>query len=313
MGKDNNSYVLVLGMSIIDILGFCGNKYKACDSIPGNIKISFGGVCRNIAENLARVGVDTQFISVIGDDKNGKDIIEHSKQIGYCMENSLMLEDSSTPTYMAVLNEHGEMVSAVVDMESANKLDSKFIDSKADVIRNSEYTVLDSDNPELLKYILETFKGETKFILDPISSAKAANIKHLIPYFHTIKPNRLEAEALCGFKIKNMEDAKRAGKFLLNQGVENVFISLDVDGVYYCNNNCCGLVKSEQVEVKNVTGAGDSFVSGIAYGYMNNLSMDEIVKVAIAMSVITIRHEETINPNMSMELVEKTIKELQWL
>ncbi|MGL4730609.1 MAG: carbohydrate kinase family protein [Clostridium sp.] len=313
MGKDNNSYVLVLGMSIIDILGFCENKYKQCDSIPGKIKISFGGVCRNIAENLARVGVNTQFISVIGDDKNGRDMVDHSKEIGYCMDNSLILENGSTPTYMAVLDECGEMVSAVVDMESANKLDTNFIDSKADIIKNAEYTILDSDNPELLKYILETFKGQTKFILDPISSAKAANVKHLISHFHTIKPNRLEAEALCGFKIKNIEDAKRAGKYLLEQGVENVFISLDADGVYYCNDKCCGIVKSEQVKVKNVTGAGDSFVSGIAYGYMNNLPMDEIVRVAIAMSVITIRHEETINPNMSMDLINKTIEELEWL
>lgn len=312
MDKDNNSYVLVLGISIIDILGFCGNKYKPSDSIPGNIKVSFGGVCRNIAENLARVDVNTQFISVVGDDKNGKDILDHSKQIGYCMENSLVLENSSTPTYMAILNEDGEMMSAVVDMESANKLDEEFINSKADIIRNSEYTIVDSDNPKLLEYILKKFEGETNFILDPISSAKAERIKHLIPYFHTIKPNRYEAEALCGFKIKNMEDAKMAGKCLLQKGVKNVFISLDVDGVYYCNNECCGLVKSEQVKVKNVTGAGDSFVSGIAYGYMHNLSMDDIVKTAIAMSIITIRHEETINPNMSIELVEKTIEELQW-
>lgn len=312
MTKDNNSYVLVLGASIIDILGFCQNKYRPCDSIPGNIKISFGGVCRNIAENLARVGINTKFISAIGKDKNGDDILEHSKKIGYDMEHSLILENSSTPTYMAVLDEEGEMQSAVVDMESINKIDANFIDSKADIIRNSEYTILDSDNVELLEYILKKFNGQTKFILDPISSVKAERVKHLVPYFHTIKPNRLEAEALCGYKIKTLDDVKKAGKYLLDQGVENVFISLDCDGVYYCNKETSGIVKSEQVKVKNVTGAGDSFVSGIAYGYMNGLSMEETVRYAIAMSVITIRHEETINPNMSEELALKVKDELKW-
>ena len=88
-----------------------------------HIKISFGGVCRNIAENLARVGVNTQFISTLGDDDNGKNILEHSKRIGYNMENSFFLKGESTPTYMAILNHQGEMESAIVDMESINKMD----------------------------------------------------------------------------------------------------------------------------------------------------------------------------------------------
>ena len=50
--NDNNPYVLVLGASIVDIFGFCGRSYAQRDSIPGHIKISFGGVCRNIAETL---------------------------------------------------------------------------------------------------------------------------------------------------------------------------------------------------------------------------------------------------------------------
>ena len=124
--NDKNPYILVLGASIVDIFGFCGRSYAQRDSIPGHIKISFGGVCRNIAENLARVGVETKFISTLGDDENGKSIFEHSKKLGYSMEHSLFLKNESTPTYMAILNHQGEMESAVVDMESLNKMDESF-------------------------------------------------------------------------------------------------------------------------------------------------------------------------------------------
>ena len=55
--NNNNPYILVLGASIVDIIGFSKREFKAKDSNPGAIKISLGGVCRNIAENLARVGV----------------------------------------------------------------------------------------------------------------------------------------------------------------------------------------------------------------------------------------------------------------
>ncbi len=312
--NDNNPYILVLGASIVDIFGFCGRSYAQRDSIPGHIKISFGGVCRNIAENLARVGVNTQFISTLGDDENGKSILEHSRKLGYNMENSLFLEGESTPTYLAILNHQGEMESAVVDMESLNKMDEAFVDGKHEVFENAEYTIVDSDNPILLEYILKKYQGKSKFILDPVSAKKAKKIRHLVKYFHTIKPNRFETEALCGFKIETNDDLKKAGRFFIEQGVKNVFISLDADGIYYITSEgeegtlaCC-----ESIDVKNVTGAGDSFVAGIGYGYMNNLTIKDTLKYSVAMSIITITHEETINPKMSHELVEDLVNRTKW-
>ncbi|MDU4324817.1 carbohydrate kinase family protein [uncultured Clostridium sp.] len=312
--NENNPYILVLGASIVDIFGFCGRSYAQRDSIPGHIKISFGGVCRNIAENLARVGINTEFISTLGDDENGKSILEHSRRFGYNMENSLFLKGESTPTYMAILNHKGEMESAVVDMESLNKMDEVFIEGKHEVFANAEYTIVDSDNPVLLEYILKKYEGKSKFILDPVSAKKARKIRHLIKYFHTVKPNRFETEALCGFKIETDDDLKKAGRFFIEQGVKNVFISLDSDGIYYITSEgeegtlaCC-----ESINVKNVTGAGDSFVAGIGYGYMNNLSIKDTLKYSMAMSIITITHEETINPAMSNELVNDLINNTEW-
>ncbi|WP_304406708.1 PfkB family carbohydrate kinase, partial [uncultured Clostridium sp.] len=70
---------------------------------------------------------------------------------------------------------------------------------------------------------------------------------------------------------------------------------------------CC-----EKIDVKNVTGAGDSFVAGIGYGYMNNLNIKDTLKYSVAMSIITITHEETINPKMSHELVKDLINRTKW-
>ena len=250
----------------------------------------------------------------MGDDENGKAILEHSRRLGYNMENSVFLEGQSTPTYMAILNQNGEMESAVVDMDSLNKMTPSFIDEKREVFENSEYVVVGSDGPELLEYILKKYEGKCKFILDPVSAKKAEEIRHLIKYFHTIKPNRFETEALCGFKIESDEDLRKAGRFFIEQGVKNVFISLDSDGIYYITSEgeegtlaCC-----EAINVKNVTGAGDSFVAGIGYGYMNNLSIKDTLKYAVAMSIITITHEETINPKMSHEAVIEEINNRCW-
>ncbi|MDU7904928.1 MAG: PfkB family carbohydrate kinase, partial [Peptostreptococcaceae bacterium] len=225
---------------------------------------------------------------------------------------SLVIKGESTPTYMAVLNHEGELESAVVDMKITDMFTTEFIDSKADMIRNSEYMFLDSDRPDIVEYILKTFKDETKFILDPVSACKAKNIKHLIKYFHTIKPNRYEAEIMCGFEIKSEEDLRKAGKYFIDLGIENVFISLDEDGIYYNNGKEEGTIKANNVPVVNVTGAGDSFVAGLGYGYMKKASLKDTVKYAVAMSVLTIAHEDTIHPDMCNDIVLKHIEKLDW-
>ena len=281
MTENRQPYALVFGVSVFDICGFTDRNYRCNDSNPGKVKTSFGGVCRNIAECMARVGVNTKFISILGDDETGNRMMEHSKIMNYDMSESLIVKGGYTPTYMAILDEQGEMVSAVVDMKIIDMFTTDFIDSKSEIIKNAEYMILDSDRPDIVEYLIKTFSENTKFILDPVSAAKAKNIKHLIKYFHTIKPNR--------------------------------FITLDEDGIYYNNGIEEGKIKAKEVSVVNVTGAGDSFVAGIANGYMNNTNIVDTVKYAISMSTITISTEETIHPDMSHELVKEYMDKIEWI
>lgn len=310
--ENNQPYALVFGISIYDIFGFSYATYRPYDSNPGKVKVSCGGVCRNIAENMSLVGTNTQFISILGDDEKGKDILRQAEKVGLDMSHTLIVPGGSTPTYMAILDENGEMVSAVVDTKLANEFSEEALSERAAIIENAEYMFLGADNPPFLEHIVSTYQGKTKFVLDPVSAAKAARVKHLLHYFHTVKPNRHEAEVLCGFEIKTYEDARKAGAYLRSLGVQNIFISLDVDGVYYNDGKTEGVVKAKATEVINVTGAGDAFVAGIGAGYMANKSTLEIVKYAISMSNITIAHEETINPQMSAQLVENYIETAQW-
>lgn len=310
--ENNKPYALVFGIAIYDIFGFSYATYRPYDSNPGKVKVSCGGVCRNIAENMSLVGTNTQFISILGDDEKGKDILRQAEKVGLDMSNTLIVHGGSTPTYMAILDENGEMVSAVVDTKLANEFSKEALSERASIIEDAEYMFLGADNPPFIEHIVTTYQGKTKFVLDPVSAAKAARIKHLLHYFHTVKPNRHEAEVLCGFEVKTYEDARKAGAYLRGLGVQNVFISLDVDGVYYNDGKEEGIIKANALEVINVTGAGDAFVAGIGAGYMANKSTVEIVKYAIAMSNITIAHEETINPNMAADLVEAYVREAQW-
>ena len=99
--KDRAAYALVIGGTNIDILGIPKENLIYHDSNIGNVKISLGGVARNIGENLSRLGVETHLLSILGDDPYGDLIKKESEKIGLKLEDSLILEKTMTSIYLS--------------------------------------------------------------------------------------------------------------------------------------------------------------------------------------------------------------------
>lgn len=308
VGK-TDGYVVIIGGTNVDIQGFPKKELVFKDSNIGNISISLGGVGRNIGENLVRLGVNTNLISIIGDDVYGNMILEESKKIGLNLENTLILEGESTSVYLSVLNEIGDMEVAISSMDIYDKMDIDFVKKHKEIIENAKLCIMDTNIPkEIIEYILQNFKG-VDFFVDTVSTAKTEKIKNLLGHFHTIKPNRLEAEILTGIKINDYGDLKKTTSYLHRKGVKRVFITLGENGVFYSDSNIMGHKKAPKIKVINATGAGDAFVAALAYGYMNDMGIEEVVDFAIYESIVALSHENTINPNMSVEEIKLKMKE----
>jgi pseudouridine kinase len=305
----DNPYVCVIGGSNIDIQGFPQNKLIMADSNIGKVKISLGGVGRNIAENLARLGIETRLISAVGDDPYGHKILDEARSIGLDMSESLVLKGEATSTYLSILDETHDMAVAIAHMDSIERMTSTYIRSKRQLIENAEVVILDTNLPyEVIETLVTTFR-KTDFFLDTVSTAKALKVKPLIGKFHTIKPNKLEAEILSGIKIKTDEDLIKASTILHTQGVQRVFISLGSEGVFVSDQGKSARYPAPPVQIINATGAGDAFMAGLAYAYVQGKTTKEASLIAMACSSIALAHEDTINPNLSQETLNEKLKE----
>lgn len=307
---NEEDYVTVIGGVNIDMVGFPEKQLIVQDSNPGKVKISLGGVGRNIAENLVRLGLHTKLISVVGDDVYGTKVIEEARNLGLDMKDSLVLKGQQTSTYMAILDEKGDMSVAIAYMDIYDNLSVDFIKEKKHVVENSRLCIIDTNIPkDVIEYTVTTNK-KTDFFLDTVSTTKAMKVKNLIGYFHTIKPNKIEAEMLSGIEINTEEDLKRASYYFLNKGVKRVFISLGEQGVYYDDGTDSRQIKAPKINVVNATGAGDAFIAALAYSHYSDFDIAYSTRFAIGASVLALSHEETINPNMSVENITNRIKEL---
>ncbi len=303
-------YICVLGGANIDIIGIPNKKLILKDSNPGQIKVTLGGVGRNIAENLIHLGAPTKLISAVGEDIYGKKILEHAGRIGLDMKNSLVLNQMPTSTYLAILDEDGDMKAAINQMDIIDEISIDFIQGKRQVIENSKVCVIDTNiRSEVIHYVLDNFKN-TVFFLDTVSSRKAMKIKDKIGSFHTIKPNKIEAELLSGIKIEKLSDMIKASEYFLKQGVKRVFITLGSEGVFYHDGIVHKLIPNPKVEVVNATGAGDAFIAALTYGYFHDYDIDTSARFSMAAAILALSSEETINPNISEENVNKKMKEI---
>ncbi len=308
--RDRN-YVTVIGGANIDIIGFPTNMLNMGDSNPGKVKISLGGVGRNISENLAKLNIEVKLITALGTDLYGKKMIDECKLSGIDMENSLILKSMPSSTYLSVLDERGDMKVAIAHMDIIEELNIDFIRKKSLIIKNSRCVVVDTNiRREAIEYLLTNFK-DVDFFLDTVSTIKSRKVKDLIGSFHTIKPNKIEAEELTGIKINSIDDARDAVDYFLNLGVQRVFITLGKDGLYYGNSKAVGYLPSPQIKVSNANGAGDAFIAGLVYGYLNDFDIKKSARFSMAASAIALSHEDTINPNMSTLRIEEMIKEMK--
>ena len=122
--------ICVVGGSNIDIQGFSQTKLNLYDSNPGIIQKGFGGVGRNIAENLARLDTKPKLISPIGDDNFSKELVEYMNNVGCDMGDAMKIENTQLSTYLSVLNEENEMVVAIAAMDILEKFNKDFISTK---------------------------------------------------------------------------------------------------------------------------------------------------------------------------------------
>ena len=298
--------ICIVGGSNIDIQGFSQTKLNLYDSNPGTIQKGFGGVGRNIAENLALLDTKPKLISPIGDDNFSNELIQYMKNVGCDMSDSMKLENSQLSTYLSVLNEENEMVVAIAAMDILEKFDKDFISAKKDLISKSDILVLDTNlKKDVLEYLSSTHK---KTVIDLVSTKKAVKIKDFLGNFHTIKANKLEIEVITDITIKSTEDLIKAAKILLEKGVINVFITLGSEGIFYMNNEKNEIIANPDISAVDITGAGDSFAAGVAFSLYNNFEIEKMARCALSMSILNVTHLGTCFKGLNKNILNDTMK-----
>jgi pseudouridine kinase len=197
-------------------------------------------------------------------------------------------------------------------MDILEELNIQYLESKTEVIKNSEIVVFDANIPEeSIRYITELcYNNNIPVVVEPVSIDKAKKLKNVLDKIDYITPNKEELESITEINILNDEDMKKAVKYLRDKGIKNVIVTLGERGVYVSSEELEKFIEPYQTEIVDATGAGDALTAGLVYGIFNGYSLEVSAKLGLAAASLTISSPYTVNPFLNENQLKNIVKEI---
>jgi pseudouridine kinase len=299
-------HILVIGAAGIDTKGRAGKPIQVGTSTPGTIRVGVGGVARNIAENLVRLGERVVLLSAVGDDGSGRRILSQAAECGIDVRHVVVSSDYHTAAYLALLDEQGELLMSIDDMVIHRRLITPGLVYRHRILfRQARMIIVDANlAPAALRTIFTlAARYGVPICADPATGTLAPRLRPYISQLLLVAPNGVEAETLCGVAVHDRDSALVAAQALVGLGCRIAIVALGATGVVYATSQESGHVPAMAVDVVDLTGAGDALTAATVFGLLNDLPVGEAVRLGVAAAALTLQSRETVWPDLSLERI----------
>jgi len=298
-------HVLVIGSAGIDIKGRPAQAIKLETPNTGQVRNTVGGVARNIAENLAHLEIPVILLSAVGRDREGQRVRRCCHDNGIHVSHMRVVEDGRTGTYMALLQPDGELMVAISDFEIMDHVDRAYLLENEKLFATAAMVVIDAAlSHEALQTVFElAARYHLRVCADPTTPVLAGR---LCPYIHDlylVTPNAAETSALCGEATFDHDSALNAARHLVALGAKIAVVTLGEKGLAYADGSGGGYINAVHTQVVDSSGAGDAFSGAVIFGLLNEVPVDEAMRLGATAASLTLQSRETVLPELTQELL----------
>ena len=304
----DNRPIVCLGAANLDRKLRSHATLRMGTSNPARQDESFGGVARNIAENLARLSAPVSLITVIGDDSSGLALLAHAEAAGIDTRGTLKLQGICTGTYTAVLDDHGEMMLALADMALYDSLTPEFLATRQPQRAVGALTVADMNLPmDTLSSLLDDARRDAiPLVIVAVSQPKMARLPQQLHGLRLLILNQGELEVRIGQQIKTEAELLAACRQVQSQGAQDVIVTRGGTGVAYTTPDGIAHLEAPDAHIVDVTGAGDAFSAAVCWSLFHG-SEDLLLacRRGLRLSAMTLECEETVCPYLSADILSE--------
>ncbi|HEY6935153.1 MAG TPA: carbohydrate kinase family protein [Marmoricola sp.] len=273
-------------------------------SNPGRTSHTAGGVARNVAENLARLGTPVRLVAAVGDDAVGDTLLADLADLGVDVS-GVRRRALPTGSYTAVLDHRGELVVGVADMAATESLAPS--DLPDDAFAGAGWVVLDGNLvPATVDRCLAlAASAGVPVALDPVGVAKAARLQ-VTGRVHTFTPTREELAAFTG-----TAEVAAAVAIAHDRGIDTVWLREGAGGSTIHRRGTAPVrVQLAGAAVVDVTGAGDAMLAGYVHRMLAGSPVVEAARFGAAAAWLTVASSYTVRTDLTAELVAETLARL---
>lgn len=305
--------VAVVGGAVIDRKYLARAPLIAGTSNPVEGMRSFGGVARNVAENLAALGAGVSFVSAVGADESGRDLARHLGARGIDVSNLYALPEERTAEYAAILEPGGDLAYGIADMAIFDRLTPELLANAAPSLAASRLVFADCNlpAPTLAALIEQRRAGRFELAIDAVSTPKVTRLPRDLSGVDLLFLNLDEASTFIGCSFsRNIKGMTEAAKALNEAGAATVILTSGTLGAVVATGGAAIAVPVVAAKPVDMTGAGDAMIAGTLHHYLESGALDEAVRRGALIAALTTESQASVHPQMSPNFVEANLHRL---
>ena len=272
--------IVTVGTVYVDIKGYPEGQFFPTGRNAGDIKYFHGGVARNIAEDVAKLGEDSILVSLVDDSGVAADVIRYLKAVNV-ETNYVKATKKGMGTWMAVFDNKGELCASISKRPELLPICDILASDEEQIFKDAAGILLEIDIDEqivdLTMRLAEKYDIPVYAVISNMTIAKEriSYIKKTTCFFC----NRLEAGIFFDKKTLALSPQEMLDLLKLElkkMKMQAMVITMDSDGAVYATaKGEAGLCPALPITVVDTTGAGDAFFAGTSVGLLRRLSLAE--------------------------------------
>ncbi|MFW5981262.1 MAG: ribokinase [bacterium] len=299
--------IAVIGSNMMDLITYMDRIPAPGETLETDkFDLGFGGKGANQATAAARLGAEVTFVSRVGDDLFGPEVINNMKSMGINTSHVKTSKNTSSGVAPIFVDRDGE--NRIFIIKGANQdLKPDDIDKAAETLKECNLIILQLEVPLETVYYAIDFgnRNDIEVILNP-APANSLDFE-MVKKVDIFVPNETELADISNMKVNSLEDVKQAVNKLQYKGLKNIIVTLGSKGAFVATEKDQLLVESIDISPHDTTGAGDAFIGSLAFYYLQKKSLVEAVKYASIYAGLSTLKPGTQKSYLSSEEFEKRL------
>ena len=293
--------IVVLGAVFVDIKGYPLDTYIPAGRNEGRVKQIHGGVSRNVVEDIANLELRPTFVSLVDDSGTGADVIKKLKNHKVNTDYVRVTPDGMG-TWLAVFDNDGDVCASISKRPDLRPIADILDEHGDEIFKDADSIVLEIDmDKEAVKRVFKYAKKYNKKVFAVVANMSiAVERRDFLQSIDCFVCNQQEAgilfsddysektpEEMIEIIVKNVQKAQ----------IPSMIVTLGSEGAVYADKHGDkGYCPAQKVNVKDTTGAGDSFCAGVAVGLTYGKNLQESCNIGTRLAASVICTSENVCP-----------------